>query len=101
MSDSIGNKESIIVKHRLKNLYSYSKQSLAPAVSTVGFFFIRKNLLHSFNKNYNLLTKVKVFYSRYHSLLLSGSTLMCITNTNEQYLIFDIWTNHIDDLNSN
>jgi len=38
MNDSIRNNESIISKQRLKNLYSYSKQSLAPAVSTVGFF---------------------------------------------------------------
>ena len=100
MSDSIGNKESIIVKHRLKNLYSYSKQSLAPAVSTVGFFFIVNNSLQSLNKTQNLLKKAKVLYSSSCNLLLSYSTLMCITNTNEQYLIFDIWTNHIDDLNS-
>ena len=33
---------SIILKKRLKYLYSYSKQSLAPAVSTVGFFFFIK-----------------------------------------------------------
>ena len=35
--------KSIILKNRLKFLYSYSKQSLAPAVSTVGFsFFIKE-----------------------------------------------------------
>jgi len=39
MNDSNNNKGSVIPKHRLKNLYSYSKQSLAPAVSTVGFLF--------------------------------------------------------------
>lgn len=33
--------ESIINQLRLKFLYSYSKQSLAPAVSTVGFFFLK------------------------------------------------------------
>ena len=34
--------KSIILKNRLKFLYSYSKQSLAPAVSTVGFSFFKK-----------------------------------------------------------
>jgi hypothetical protein len=42
MNDSGKDKESIIPKNRLKNLYSYSKQSLAPAVSTVGFFYFNK-----------------------------------------------------------
>jgi hypothetical protein len=41
MNDSNRNNESVILKIGLKNLYSYSKQSLAPAVSTVGFSFNR------------------------------------------------------------
>jgi hypothetical protein len=42
MNDSTQITESIISKNRLKNLYSYSKQSLAPAVSTVGFLLFVK-----------------------------------------------------------
>jgi hypothetical protein len=38
-------------KIRLKNLYSYSKQSLAPAVSTVGFFLLRQVMFDKSNKS--------------------------------------------------
>jgi len=92
MSDSTGNKESIIVQHRLKNLYSYSKQSLAPAVSTVGFFFLkRKILLCKTNETVALPAKVKQFNSGSHNVLLSYSTLMCITYTLMNNILFLIF----------
>ena len=59
--------KSIILKKRLKFLYSYSKQSLAPAVSTVGFsFFINEgrnrlilNMQNSFSHEKDLRTGEK------------------------------------------
>ena len=88
MSDSNGNNESIIFKIRLKNLYSYSKQSLAPAVSTVGFSLLIECMQNSVFHN---LDKVRVFIKKCFFL----SAIDAYHHTYGQYLIFDFWTNQL------
>jgi hypothetical protein len=100
MSDSIVNKESIIVQKRLKNLYSYSKQSLAPAVSTVGFFFFSQQgfvYLKEWLKKQavSILSKVNGSVSAVPKTLLTYSTWMCIADTlmnNVLFLVFGLNT---------
>ena len=88
MCDSAVNQESIIVKHRLKNLYSYSKQSLAPAVSTVGFFFLLGNI--TFCPHRSVFHEARIYRpnSGLFKKLLSCSVLMCITYTLMNNILF-------------
>jgi hypothetical protein len=93
MNDSIIDSESIIEKNRLKNLYSYSKQSLAPAVSTVGFFFFMEIGCTMLNRvperkrvrrNRRKIVVMETGTKRYLSYL----QLMCITDTLMNNILF-------------
>jgi hypothetical protein len=78
MNDSKPKNESVISKNRFKFLYSYSKQSLAPAVSTVGFFLCARK--KAIDKKIFVMLTIDVHQP--HAWL--------------QYLIFGIFTKLID-----